>query len=64
MLTGDALLTALYVAKHVGICDETRDSLTLGVEKSADKNGKARPFNEVTGDERRRSSICSLPSWW
>eukprot|EP01034_Spumella_vulgaris_P021380 gene21380-27410_t len=55
MLTGDALLTSLHVAKQVGICDVTRDSLTLGVER-LEKEGKVTPFwtrrNETTGDER------------
>ena len=29
MLTGDALLTSLHVAKQVSICDKTKDTLTL-----------------------------------
>lgn len=36
MLTGDALLTSLHVAKHVHICEHSKPNLTLNLERSAE----------------------------
>jgi cation-transporting ATPase 13A1 len=41
MLTGDALLTSLHVAKHVHICDHSKHNLTLNVLKPASSSLKS-----------------------
>jgi cation-transporting ATPase 13A1 len=57
MLTGDALLTSLHVAKKVSICDAAKECVTLrdGVPSDLEDASKYRPVwvlrHENTGDE-------------
>lgn len=57
MLTGDALLTSLHVAKKVGICDADKECVTLrdGVPSDLEDASKYRPVwvlrHEATGTE-------------
>eukprot|EP01038_Epipyxis_sp_PR26KG_P009128 gene9128-12312_t len=57
MLTGDALLTSLHVARQVNICDAKKNSATLLINKSNDINSiqQNSPYwkirDEITGVE-------------
>lgn len=51
MLTGDALLTSLHVAKQVGICDTAKDCLTLHKPKTEGGSAYWVRRTEATGVE-------------
>ena len=51
MLTGDALLTSLHVAKEVHICNTKKSCLTL--KSSKDK-----------GDEQTKTTSSDMVGWW
>lgn len=63
MITGDALLTSLHVAKKVNICPENRSCLTLTVRAAADGAATAKHvwmlYNDSTGEETEMPFDCS-----
>ena len=63
MLTGDALLTSLHVARKVGICDPTKSNIVLQNAVLNNDSGKYEPGwllrREDTDDEENLPLLCT-----